>query len=290
MLTLRFYRIIIKSIVHLREETDSMLSDERQRIILERAQREGQVLVTQLAAEFNVSDETIRRDIHYLNEINALKKVHGGAVPIMKNAQEGIYEKRTQIDCEEKRIIGSYAVRFIEDNDVVVFDSGATLDWLASAINGLNNITIIVNSVSALNILIKKRNSGCFTGKIIFLGGEVDCQNCCTSGSLTQEILNRFHVDKAFISTTAISEDGIQMYDMEDGIYTGLLVKKAPLVHLLCASSKYGKKAFYQICGFSDIQHVITDDRRPLPENVVKAIHSSDTKLHIASSGSSVAE
>lgn len=58
-----------------------MLASERQRLICEKLQRDGQVLVSELAVEFHVSDETIRRDINALNDANRLRKVHGGGHP-----------------------------------------------------------------------------------------------------------------------------------------------------------------------------------------------------------------
>lgn len=260
---------------------DNRLASERQRIILERAQRDGQVLITQLAEEFGVSGETIRRDINRLSEENCIHKVHGGAVPVAKNQQEAAREQRATQNLASKQAIGEYAAGFIEDNDVVAFDSGVTTDWLAQAVKGVNNVTIILNSVSALNILIQKHNNGEFTGKIIFLGGEVHCQNYYTIGGLTTNMLLPFSVDKTFFSATSISVSGPRMYDVNDGLFTSMLVEKAAISYLLADSSKFGKEALYKICNFSDIQHIITDDKYTLSPIVEKAISAAGVCLHI---------
>lgn len=261
------------------------LAKERQRIICEKALREGQVFIAQLAAEFSVSLETIRRDITYLNKMNVLHKVHGGAIPVIKNLHEEGYEQRALINTKQKEAIGRYAAECIKDNDVVAFDSGVTLDWLARCVQSVNNITIIINSISALNILQKKHNNGDFTGKIIFLGGEVHCQNYYTLGGITTELLGRFHVDKAFVSATSISINGLRMYDISDGMFTATLVKQAATSYLLAESSKFSKEAFYQICGFQDIQHIITDNQVTIPTPLERAMCSAGVELHIVEVG-----
>lgn len=262
-------------------EQSACLSSERQRIISEKVRKEGQVFIAQLASEFSVSVETIRRDINYLNKINSIRKVHGGAVAVNKNLHEEGYAQRVDIDREEKEKIGLYTSRFVKDNDVVAFDSGVTLDWLAQYIDGVKNITIIINSISALNILLNKHNNGDFTGKIIFLGGEVNCRNHYTLGGLTTDMLKNFSVDKAFIASTSISLNGVRMYDVNDGLFSSMLVKQAAVSYLLAASSKFGKESLYKVCDFNNIQHIITDNRNTIPTNLEKTICNAGVQLHI---------
>ena len=80
-----------------------MLASERQRLICEKLQRDGQVLVSELAVEFHVSDETIRRDINALNDANRLRKVHGGAIPVKDNHPEPSYKVRAVTNRDTKR-------------------------------------------------------------------------------------------------------------------------------------------------------------------------------------------
>lgn len=260
-----------------------MLATERQRIILEATHRDGQVLVGQLAAELNVSDETIRRDISYLNEVGAIRKVHGGAVPIAKNQFEDTYEIRVDIDREEKEKIGKYANQFINSNDVIAIDSGATLDWLALAINGVENLTIITCSISAIDILVKKQNSGDFSGRIIFLGGEVNCRSNAVEGGLTNEMLSRFSIDKAFIAATSISNNGVRMYHIEDGIFSSLLIKNSAMVFILSASHKFGKESLYKVCDLEAVHHIITDEKNKISEKLLRALDEAGVQLHVVS-------
>lgn len=258
-----------------------MLASERQRIILESAHRDGQVLVGQLAIELNVSDETIRRDISYLNEVGAIRKVHGGAVPIVTNQFEDTYEIRVDIDREEKEKIGRYANQFIKSNDVIAIDSGATLDWLALAIGGVENLTIITCSISAVNILVKKKGNGEFSGRIIFLGGEVNCRSNAVEGGLTNEMLSRFSIDKAFIAATSISSNGVRMYHLEDGMFSSLLIKNAAMVYILSASHKFGKESLYKVCDLEAANHMITDDKRKIPPKLLKSLIEAGVQLHV---------
>ncbi len=259
-----------------------MLASERQRLICERATRDGQVLVNRLSAELGVSAETIRRDIQYLSSVNAIIKVHGGALPINRNQREGAYNIRAQINPAGKDKVGRYAATFVQDNDVIALDSGATIDCLVRSLYGVKNLTIITGSFSTLNILMEKHSSSQLNAKVVFLGGEVNFSNQCSSGGLTNEMLERFSVDKAFISCTSLNESGVKMYDINDGIFTSLIIKRASIVHLLCTSEKLNKQALYQICELSSINHIITDNEGSIPPKVERYIEQSSATLHIA--------
>lgn len=261
----------------------NMLSSERQYKISEIVIKEGKAYISDLVKMFNVSDETIRRDLTVLNKENKIKKVHGGAISIKQPLREESYVKRVTENFEVKQKIGAYASRFISDNDIIAIDSGAATEGLARAILNVSNITIITNSIPVVQILIQKQQHGDFTGKVIFLGGEINCESESAMGSLTNDTLKRFFVDKAFVGATTVSQCGIMVWDANEGIFTASLIEKAGKTFVLAESNKFDKITFYQICSFKDIDGIITDDLCEISAEIKENLHSLHTALHIVS-------
>ncbi|MCK9478201.1 MAG: DeoR/GlpR family DNA-binding transcription regulator [Firmicutes bacterium] len=258
-----------------------MLSSERQDKISEIILREGKAHIKNLSALFGVTGETIRRDLNELAKENKIKKVHGGAIAIKRPLRQESYARRLKRNIEEKRRIGKYAAQFISDNDVIAIDFGAATESLAQAIFNVHNIKILTNSIHIAGILAKKHEHGDFTGSIILLGGEVDCDNECAVGPMTNEMLKPFIVDKAFIGATSISSKGIMAWDANIGIFASLLIKKAGEVYILAESSKFGKETFYTICGLESADHIVTDNREPIDQEIIKTANACNTQLHV---------
>src|SRR5215469_5255651 len=101
-----------------------MLKEERHQAILELLRREGKVLVVDLMARLNVSEDTIRRDLNDLTEIGLLQRVHGGALP---RGPELPFEQRLRETDATKRAMAESAARLIRDRQVVLLDSGTTV-------------------------------------------------------------------------------------------------------------------------------------------------------------------
>ena len=258
-----------------------MLANERQRLICEKLKRDGQVLVSELAAGFRVSDETIRRDINALNDANLLRKVHGGAVPIKDNHPEPSYTARAEINRDIKHKLGEYAASLIQDNDSVIFGSGVTTDEMVYAIRNVSNVTLLITSVSALTILLQKKLDGHFTGRIVFLGGQIDPEYNCAMGSMTNQLLEMFSADKCFISATSMSSEGVHLYNLDDGIFCETAIRRSAQVYILAESSKLGKKTLYRTCELDAIHHLITDGVVPLTVSMKKALSQAGVQLHV---------
>lgn len=144
-------------------------SDERKEKILYALNSYGKISVREIATKLNVTPETIRRDLDDLEEQYKLKRVHGGAVKISYDKIEPAYLARQEVHHLEKSI-GQYAASLISDGDVVAIDVGTTTCEILHHLADKRNLTIILNSVFALNVLIDYQMRGRFNGRIIFLG------------------------------------------------------------------------------------------------------------------------
>ena len=151
-----------------------ILPEERKNEILNELKRIGKVKVIDLAKQFNVSEETIRRDLTQLEENGLLKKVYGGAIKTTFQSGEPPFTQRTTVNQEEKIQIGKKAAELISDGDVIVIDVGTTTLEFAHSIQNKKNITILTNSIPVSAVLTESLNQQKFTGQILLLGGQID--------------------------------------------------------------------------------------------------------------------
>ena len=261
-----------------------MFADERKSMILEAILRDGSGYIADLSRQFHVSDETIRRDLNELSKDKKILKVHGGAIAIKHPIREENYKTRVKQNCEAKKKIGQYAASLISDGDIISFDYGATAEEIARSIYNLKNITLITNSFTIANILTEKQQNGDFTGKIIFIGGAVDCETSKTGGEIAMSVLNRFMADKAFVCATSISQSGIMMWDESEGEFSAALSKRSSETYVVADSTKFDKESFYKFLDFNLVNHIITDDENKISEQTKSAICLGNAQLHVVKS------
>lgn len=123
-----------------------MLAIERRNAILAKLAAEGKVLVSNLSKEFEVTEETIRRDLEKLDNDGLARKTYGGAI---KNDNFNIdlpFHVRKQTNVESKQYIASLIANMIHDGDYIMLDSSTTALCVIKNILHKKNITLITNS------------------------------------------------------------------------------------------------------------------------------------------------
>ncbi len=242
----------------------SFLAEERKKIILETLEQKQKVTVRSLSSTFQVSTETIRRDLDDLESQGKLKKVHGGAIKISFQGQEPPHKQREKIHLEEKIEIGRAASNLVKDNEIIALDVGTTTMQLIPYLKDKNNLTIVVNSVPALNLLLEYKNNNMFSGKVIYLGGEVNPYQMSSFGPVTEKILNEFYFDKAFIAVGGISlEHGLTGYDIHEGSLSKKIIEHSKEVIVVADHSKVGVRNFYKIADMEHIHVIVCDKEAP---------------------------
>lgn len=241
----------------------SLAGEERKRSIIAMLGEHGKVNVSELSRHFEVSTETIRRDLDELEKDNKLKKVYGGAVK-HKVDIELAYSEREIIHAEEKRIIGVLAANLIDDNDVIVIDEGSTAMQILHCLEGKRNLTIFVCSIPTLTLLIDYYNRGSYDGKIIFIGGEVNPKHLRVSGPIAEKIMEDFYVNKSFISVDGVSlTNGLTSYDYDRALFTRKLIRSAETVIALADESKIGKRTVAKIAELAGVRYVVSNIAPP---------------------------
>ncbi len=232
-----------------------MLVQERHQVILDLLSKNRVVKVQELMATFNVSIETVRRDLDYLESQGFLRKVYGGAVISKKLAEEPSYSVREVVHLEEKRQIGIKCAELVENGETLIIDLGTTTLEVAKNLKQKKNLTIITNSI---NIALELINVKDF--RVFVAGGRLRYGDLSCSGFLTSDFLKQFNVDKAIIGVGGITlKDGISDYHVEEAGTRRLMIERSNKVIAVADYSKFGVKAFTKVCDLSNVDILITD-------------------------------
>ncbi|SFG93109.1 transcriptional regulator, DeoR family [Desulfotomaculum arcticum] len=242
----------------------TLLAEERKRIILKTLDTYGKVTVKNLSATFNVSTETIRRDLDALESNGMLKKVYGGAIELTFDGPEHPHKQREKVYLEEKKAIGKAAAALVNDNEIIALDYGTTTIQIIPNLKNKKNLTVLTNSVPALTLLIDYKNKNLFSGKIIYLGGEINSSQMSSFGPITEKMLKEFYVDKAFIGIGGISiKHGITEYDINEGVLSKKMIGNAKESIIVADHSKIGVRQFYKIADIDLINAIVCDQKPP---------------------------
>ena len=230
----------------------------RQSEILAQAASNGRVDVETLASLFEVTAQTIRRDLNTLCQGGLLTRVHGGAVR-RTSVSNVAYATRRRFASEEKRLIGAAAARRIPDNCSMFVNIGTTTEQVAQALRDHRDLVVISNNINVVGIL-----SGTPTMELILAGGVVRQADGGIVGEAAVEFIGQFKVDYAVIGASALDEDGaILDFDYREVSVARAIIANARNVILVCDHSKFDRTAPVRICDVAQIDLFVTDHEPP---------------------------
>lgn len=233
-----------------------MLVAERHGKIVDTVKEKGSIRVTELSRMFNLTEETIRRDLEKLEREGKLMRSHGGAIAIKDGEQGDVpYFKRETLHTTEKEKIANTALQFVQEEDSILLDASSTSWFLAKRLPNIP-LTVITNSLRVLTELVSKKNI-----HVICTGGSLSHTSLSVLGPLTIQSLENYHADKAFISCKALDVN----WGISDANDMQAMVKKKMLEiseknYLLIDHSKIGKKATSFVDGFEKVHCIISDN------------------------------
>ena len=235
------------------------MKSNRQQQILNILTARGYTNVAELAARFNVTTETIRRDLNELEKENLVNRIHGGAIAAAKRAPEVEYQNRGQYLIQEKKDIARCAAELIDDGDTVIILSGTTTLAIAEFLLQKKNLTVITNSVLLCAELAAAKDI-----EIYIIGGKVRNGNYSISGPIAIENLNVFNPDKVIIGIGGISvEKGLTDHQMDETLLTRCCLKAAGTNIGLADHSKFGTITSYTIGPCRMLDYLITSEITP---------------------------
>jgi DeoR family fructose operon transcriptional repressor len=232
-----------------------MYAEERQQEILRRARAAGRVDVVSLAAELDVTTETIRRDLTALERAGVLRRVHGGAIPVERLGFEPALATRDEVLTAEKERIAKAALAELPEDGSVIIDAGTTTGRLVGVLPTDRELTVVVNSPPLATVLAARANLN-----VIMLGGRVRGRTLATVDDWALQPLAQLHVDVAFMATNGCSaEKGLTTPDPAEAAIKRAMVRAAQRSVLLADHTKFTNTYLAQFASLSEIDLVITD-------------------------------
>ncbi len=245
-----------------------MIKDERQRRILELLAKSKSVKSADLSEMFEVSQETIRKDLEAMDEDGLLKRTFGGAMAIpgvsagSPDVSDPSLEDRNITNLREKEDIGRFAASLIEPKDTIVLDSSTTTLKMVQYIPENYEITAITNALATINELVRKKGV-----TVISTGGYYRPQSTSFLGTMSLNNLDGFNINKAFMSGNAFSvEQGVMDPNEQEAEMKRRMIQKSRESILLIDSTKYARMAPITTCGLASFSTIVSDSKLPEPE------------------------
>jgi DeoR family glycerol-3-phosphate regulon repressor len=228
-----------------------MFAQERQQSIAEKIKAEGRVRVAQLAAQFAVTEDCIRKDLTVLEKQGLARKTYGGAVRVRENPHLYSSRDRRSLPDPERLGIVQKAMSLIHADDLVYLDVSNTSLELAEAIarSGLR-VTVMTNMIAVLNLL-----SSAPAVTVLFPGGQMNPERDGFWGSMSQQAVRSFRLDLAFLGTVGIdAENGtLSTYQIDDGMMKQAVIAQSRRVYVYAELHKFQQEGS---CVYARLQEV----------------------------------
>ncbi len=233
------------------------------------------VTLDQLCRVFDVSKNTIRRDLKEIIADGNFKKIYGG-ITVKDNKDLPPFSERNISNLEVKKRIAAKAAELVEDSDVIFIDSGTTTIHMIDHIKDRKNLTIITNNLEVMIRVIPYENI-----KLISLSGELDRNTLSFTGDTASAVLKSYNISKAFMASAGVSIDGgvtnssTKEYDIKC-----TAVKRSNWVYLLTSADKFNVVAIMTYCTLDKLTGIITDDAPP--QEIADYMDEHEIDLYIA--------
>ena len=247
----------------------------RQTEILKIINLEKSVKVDELASSYQVTEQSIRRDLNEICSRGLAIRTHGGA-RIVNSISNIEYDKRRLVSSDAKDSIGKLAAELIPDNCSLMLNIGTTTEKVARALFSHENLVVISNNVNITNTLI-----GSNPKELILAGGAIRLSDGAIIGDSTVDFISNYKADFAIIGASALDEDGsILDFDPREVAVAKSILENSRKKILVCDSSKFKITAPHRISNVCDIDIFVTDEEPPTPfRNLANA---SNTEIKIA--------
>jgi DeoR family fructose operon transcriptional repressor len=236
-----------------------MYARERQRHILETLTDSGRVAVTALAERFEVTTETIRRDLDQLAERGLLDRVHGGAVPRRTTAVEPDLESRRITNIEAKRRLALAAARLLpaDPHAAVLLDAGSTTGELLPHLAGRRGPVITNAPAIAQGALVHTDLA------VHVLPGRVRPATEAAVGSATVDAIRLLHPEIVFLGCNGLGPEGFTTPDPDEAAVKSAMAGSALRRVVLADSSKFGATHLVAFAALGDVDALVTDRQPP---------------------------
>lgn len=252
-----------------------MITSKRHNEILEFVSKLGFVTVEQLAQQFSVTPQTIRRDINKLSSDGYLRRFHGG-VGITTSTENLAYKTRQILCQEEKTRIAELITQFIPNKASVFINIGTTTEEVAKCLINKENLRVITNNLHVAATLFDYEKI-----EVIVAGGLVRNKDGGITGDATIDFINQFRVDYGIIGISAIDHDGTLLdFDYNEVRVAKTIIANSRNVFMVTDHTKFGRNAMVRLGHISEIDALFTDSQPP--EKIKDILANHGISLYVA--------
>ena len=241
-----------------------MLTSQRKQRILEQLLKEGQVLSKDLSVRFEVSEDTVRRDLRELAAEGRLQRVHGGALP--SSSATATFSERKSLKTDAKRKVAQKGAELISSGQVVIIDGGTTTSELIACLPDDLRITVVTHSPSIALGLSEHPSI-----EVILIGGRLFKHSVVTVGAATIEGIGKIQADIFFMGVTGVhAEAGLTTGDYEEACIKRAFSGRAAETVVLVSPEKINAASPFVIGDLGLIDTIVVDSAAD--ENWVRSI------------------
>lgn len=234
-----------------------MFQEERYEKIIDSLETNGRVTVKELAQEFQVTEDCIRKDLRELENRNKLKRVYGGAICPRSHKDIKSIEERKNENADEKKKIAKKAMDIIEDNEIIFLDTSTINLEISKQLNRSGKVLTVVTNM--IEIILELKNNPNI--KVICIGGQFNSQVGAIVGAAADRYIKKFTYDKAFIGICGINRETgyISTIYLEDGITKKTIIESSNKSYLVMETEKFNYDEFYKFATLDEFESIITE-------------------------------
>jgi DeoR/GlpR family transcriptional regulator of sugar metabolism len=234
-----------------------VLAAQRKDLILTTLRTEGRVVAKELAAELELSEDTIRRDLRELAADGRLHRVHGGALPASPAIAD--FGVRTGIRQDAKAEVGRLAAGLVRPGQTVVLDGGTTALQLARHLAPDLRATVVTHSPTIAVELATHP-----TVEVIIVGGRLFKHSVVASGAAAHEAIGRVSADAFFMGVTGIHPTaGLTTGDADEAVIKRAWSERSGETFVLGSGEKIGTASAFEVLPLDQVTAVLTDKEAP---------------------------
>ena len=233
----------------------------------------GYISTEELVNVFNVTSQTIRRDLNELAEQGLIRRHHGGAAS-PSSIENSDYQERKYFFSKEKQAIAQRVASLIKNGSSLFIDIGSTPEAVAHALLQHQNLRIVTNNLNAAHILMEKSDFD-----ITIAGGNLRDDGGII-GEATVAFLSQFRLDYGILGISAIDEDGTLLdYDFHEVQVKRVLINASRKVFLPVDHSKFNRHAIVRLGSIGDLDVLLTDSQPS--EKITQLLQQNNVQLEI---------
>ncbi|MGB1237287.1 MAG: DeoR family transcriptional regulator [Pseudomonadales bacterium] len=254
-----------------------MTSQQRQSKILELINEKGFVSIDELVKVFNVTPQTIRRDLNQMADENKVRRHHGGAERESTTENE-TYQSRKISNLNAKKRMAKQVAKMVPNGASLFINIGTSTEMIARELLQHSGLRVVTNNIHVASILSANSDF-----QVIIAAGEVRHRDGGIVGEATCDFIGQFNMDFGIIGISGISCDGALLdYDFREVRVAQAIIENSNTVILAADHSKFGRSAMVKQANLNQIDVLVTD--KLLPEEIEGIVQAHQIQSFICGS------